>query len=98
MLRVHTKSCPEVIPGLHHPQYTVGANSLHRLGQTFVQVRTHKSHMYIQVQFLIGFFHTHSQLFGEHNEDEEVSPDTADPEAAASAGDAALNTEANTEV
>lgn len=39
-----------------------------------------------------------SQLFGEHNEDEDVSPDTADPEAAASAGDAALSSEANQEV
>lgn len=39
-----------------------------------------------------------SQLFGEHNEDEDVSPDTADPEAAASAGDAALNQESNNEV
>lgn len=36
-----------------------------------------------------------SQLFGEHSEDEDVSPDTADPEAAASAGDAALSTEGN---
>lgn len=31
-----------------------------------------------------------SQLFGEHNEDDEVSPDSADPEAVASAGDEAL--------
>lgn len=37
-------------------------------------------------------------MFGEHNEDEDVSPDTADPEAAASAGDAALNQESNNEV
>lgn len=35
-----------------------------------------------------------SQLFGEHNEDEDVSPDSADPEAVASAGDAALTGEA----
>lgn len=39
-----------------------------------------------------------SQLFGEHNEDEDVSPDTADPEAAASAGNTALQQESNTEV
>lgn len=38
-----------------------------------------------------------SQLFGEHNEDEDVSPDTADPEAAASAGDSALEQESNAE-
>lgn len=34
-------------------------------------------------------------MFGEHNEDEDVSPDTADPEAAASAGDAALEQKSN---
>lgn len=39
-----------------------------------------------------------SQLFGESNADEEVSPDTADPEAAAEAGKDALSTESNTEV
>lgn len=39
-----------------------------------------------------------SQLFGEHNEDEDVSPDTEDPEAAASAGDAALKKDSNKEV
>lgn len=42
--------------------------------------------------------HFHSQLFGEHNEDEDVSPDTEDPEAVASAGDAALQKESNKEV
>lgn len=36
-------------------------------------------------------------MFGEHNEDEDVSPDTADPEAAASAGDAAMEQESNAE-
>lgn len=40
----------------------------------------------------------HSQLFGEHNEDEDVSPDTEDPEAVASAGDAALQKDSNKEV
>lgn len=47
-----------------------------------------------------AFFHLFrhcSQLFGEHNEDEDVSPDTADPEAAASAGDAALGQASNAE-
>lgn len=39
-----------------------------------------------------------SQLFGEHNEDEDVSPDTEDPEAVAAAGDSALQKEANKEV
>lgn len=39
----------------------------------------------------------YSQLFGEHNADEDVSPDTADPEAASGAGSAALNGEANAE-
>lgn len=39
-----------------------------------------------------------SQLFGEHNEDEDVSPDTEDPEAVAAAGDSALQKEANEEV
>lgn len=34
-------------------------------------------------------------MFGEHNEDEDVSPDAADPEAIASAGDAALKADAN---
>lgn len=43
-------------------------------------------------------FKIRSQLFGEHNEDEDVSPDTEDPEAAASAGDAALQKESNKEV
>lgn len=39
--------------------------------------------------------HLFNQLFGETNEDEEVSPDTADPEAAGEAGSDALATEAN---
>lgn len=34
-------------------------------------------------------------MFGEDNADEDVSPDTADPEAAAKAGDDALSSEAN---
>lgn len=46
----------------------------------------------------VNFFDYSSQLFGEQNEDEDVSPDTADPEAGASPGDAALNAEANEEV
>lgn len=37
-------------------------------------------------------------MFGESNADEDVSPDTADPEAAASAGKEALATESNKEV
>lgn len=39
-----------------------------------------------------------SQLFGESNADEEVSPDTADPEAGAEAGEKALAAESNEEV
>ncbi|XP_058447199.1 SUMO-activating enzyme subunit 2 [Malaya genurostris] len=39
--------------------------------------------------------HLFNQLFGESNEDEDVSPDTADPEAGAEAADTALATEAN---
>lgn len=47
---------------------------------------------------LILLFKYFSQLFGESNADEDVSPDTADPEAAASAGKEALTTESNKEV
>lgn len=39
--------------------------------------------------------HLFNQLFGETNEDEEVSPDTADPEAAGDAGAEALSAESN---
>ncbi|XP_053694308.1 SUMO-activating enzyme subunit 2 [Sabethes cyaneus] len=39
--------------------------------------------------------HLFNQLFGESNEDEDVSPDTADPEAGAEAGETALAEEAN---
>ncbi|XP_052865364.1 SUMO-activating enzyme subunit 2 [Anopheles cruzii] len=39
--------------------------------------------------------HLFNQLFGEYNDDEEVSPDTADPEAGADVGKAALAKEAN---
>ncbi|XP_055379748.1 SUMO-activating enzyme subunit 2 [Condylostylus longicornis] len=39
--------------------------------------------------------HLFNQLFGEANEDEEVSPDTADPEAGGDAGQEALNTKSN---
>uniref|UniRef100_A0A8W7P367 SUMO-activating enzyme subunit n=1 Tax=Anopheles coluzzii TaxID=1518534 RepID=A0A8W7P367_ANOCL len=39
--------------------------------------------------------HLFNQLFGESNEDEDVSPDTADPEAGADVGSAALEKEAN---
>lgn len=41
--------------------------------------------------FSLGY----SQLFGEYDPDEEVSPDTADPETAGDAGTAALDAEAN---
>lgn len=40
---------------------------------------------------------SNSQLFGEYDPDEEVSPDTADPETAGDAGTAALTAEANDE-
>lgn len=40
---------------------------------------------------------TNSQLFGEYDPDEEVSPDTADPESAGDAGTAALEAAANAE-
>ncbi|XP_053662622.1 SUMO-activating enzyme subunit 2 [Anopheles marshallii] len=39
--------------------------------------------------------HLFNQLFGESNEDEDVSPDTADPEAGAEVGQAALEKDAN---
>lgn len=39
--------------------------------------------------------HLFNQLFGESNEDEDVSPDTADPEAGDKAGESALAAEAN---
>lgn len=39
--------------------------------------------------------HLFNQLFGEEDPDQDVSPDTADPEAANSAGEAALNSESN---
>lgn len=44
---------------------------------------------------LINYF---SQLFGESNAEEDVSPDTADPEATAEAGKDALATESNEKV
>ena len=39
--------------------------------------------------------HLFNQLFGEEDPDQDVSPDTADPEAADAAGDGALNSESN---
>lgn len=39
--------------------------------------------------------HLFNQLFGESNDDEDVSPDTADPEAGAEVGEAALAKDAN---
>ncbi|KAF3420204.1 hypothetical protein E2986_05700 [Frieseomelitta varia] len=39
--------------------------------------------------------HLFNQLFGEEDPDQDVSPDTADPEAADSAGQGALNSESN---
>ncbi|XP_049280187.1 SUMO-activating enzyme subunit 2 [Anopheles funestus] len=39
--------------------------------------------------------HLFNQLFGESNEDEDVSPDTADPEAGADVGQSALEKDAN---
>lgn len=39
--------------------------------------------------------HLFNQLFGESNADEDVSPDTADPEAGADAGEAALKADSN---
>ncbi|XP_043471679.1 SUMO-activating enzyme subunit 2 [Leptopilina heterotoma] len=39
--------------------------------------------------------HLFNQLFGEEDPDQDVSPDTADPEAAATAGEGALETESN---
>lgn len=42
-------------------------------------------------------YNFHSQFFGEYNADEDVSPDTADPESTAAAGAEALTSGANTE-
>ncbi|XP_054015001.1 SUMO-activating enzyme subunit 2 [Hylaeus anthracinus] len=39
--------------------------------------------------------HLFNQLFGEEDPDQDVSPDTADPEAADAAGESALNSESN---
>lgn len=63
------------------------------------QQQQKKSIGYIEMCFFIEIKRLiSSQLFGEHNEDEDVSPDTEDPEAAASAGDSALQKESNKEV
>lgn len=40
-------------------------------------------------------FHLFSQLFGEDDPDQDVSPDTADPEAVGNAGENALANESN---
>lgn len=39
-------------------------------------------------------YHINSQLFGEEDPDQDVSPDTADPEAAGDSGRLAVDTEA----
>lgn len=43
----------------------------------------------------VGFSFFYSQLFGEADADEDVSPDSADPELAGDAGQSALNSESN---
>lgn len=48
--------------------------------------------MLLSFTFIPGF----SQLFGEEDPDQDVSPDTADPEAAGDSGKVAVESEANT--
>lgn len=98
MLRMSTESNSENLSGLHYPQYSIGADSLHRLGQTFIQVRrTLLCIKNIPVAVLM-YLRRYSQLFGEVDDDEDVSPDTADPEAAGDAGEQALTENANAQV
>ncbi|XP_063700607.1 SUMO-activating enzyme subunit 2 [Culicoides brevitarsis] len=47
------------------------------------------------VHCIVWAKHLFNQLFGEENADEDVSPDTADPELGGEAGNEALSTEAN---
>lgn len=92
MLRMHAEIGPEIISRMHHSQHAIRSYPLHRVGQAFVQV-SFFAHSVLEKIFQFQLSTHFSQLFGEHNEDEDVSPDAADPEAVASAGDAALTGE-----
>lgn len=93
---MYTETGPKNVSGLHNPKYTVGADTLHCMGKTFVQVSRGNVHDWSVMKYN-NFFPHFSQMFGEDNADEDVSPDTADPEAGADAGQNALDSEANKE-
>lgn len=99
MLRVYAKSGTKNISRLYDSKHAIRTDPLHRLGEAFIQV-SHAQMTSLSAALVKSFYQftfIFSQLFGEHNEDEDVSPDTADPEAAASAGAEALEQNANEE-
>lgn len=84
MLRVHSKASAKDLPGMHDSKYSLGTSALHCLGQTSLQVSLGD---FLEEGLLKFCF---SQLFGEEDPDQDVSPDTEDPEAAGNAGKEAL--------
>ena len=96
VLWVSTKTHTENIPGLYYQKHSIWANTLYSMGQTSLQVgncgtctyTAYKSTWQIMVISCSNWHSTtcwisyFSQLFGEEDPDQDVSPDTEDPEAA----------------
>lgn len=69
------------------------------MGKAFVQVILFFLNEFVWNLVLKFDLNCFSQIFGEHNEDEDVAPDREDPEAAGdAAGVAALEKESNKDV
>lgn len=68
-------------------------SNINKIGQKVVNWnKFNKRYLF---SLLYYYYYLCSQLFGEDDPDQDVSPDTADPEAVGSAGEKALANEAN---
>ena len=78
MLRVSTKTTSENFPRLHNPQHSKVL--LSSISTPFIYDNT-SFYLSEPVHCIVWAKHLFNQLFGEADPDEDVSPDTEDPEA-----------------
>ena len=76
MLRVSTEAASENLPRLHYPKHSKVIKS--SISKVFDKSSSSLSE---PVHCIVWAKHLFNQLFGEADPDEDVSPDTEDPEA-----------------
>lgn len=82
---------------IHHPSQYIALSGQNICSSKSAEVSILPTFFYHRLMVNQQLIPAFSQLFGEDNADEEVSPDTADPEAGADAGQNALDSEATKE-